>query len=85
MVNGRRKEVIAKAKEMAGAGSDATGLALSTGAQMSARSLSPEHMGSRGDAGKHCLGQCPDLKLLAAWPIRPVELQLYHQEEAGQP
>lgn len=85
MVDDRRKEVIGKAKEIAGPGPETTEPALSTSEQISGRSPFPEHIASTGDAGKHCLGRCPDLKLLAPWPVRPVQLQLNHQEQAEQP
>ncbi len=79
MVNDRRKEVIGKAKEIAGAGSEAAQPALSNTEQISGRLPFHEHIASKGDASKHCLGQCPDLKLLTPWPMRPVKLQLYQE------
>lgn len=79
MMNDRRKEVIGKAKEIAEAGSEATEQALPTIEQISGRLSFHGYIASKGESGKHCLGQCPDLKLLAPWPMRPVKLQLYQK------
>jgi hypothetical protein len=79
MVNDRRKEATGKAKETAEAGPEATQPALSNTAQISGRLAFHEYIASKGDAGKHCSGQRPDLKLLAPWPMRPVKLQLYQE------
>jgi len=79
MANDRRNEVMGKAKEVAEAGPEATQPALSNTAQISGRLAFHEYIASKGDAGKHCSGQRPDLKLLAPWPMRPVKLQLYQE------
>jgi hypothetical protein len=78
-MNDRREKAIGKAKEINEAGSEAAQPALPPTEQISGRLPSHEHIASKGDAGKHCLGQCPDLKLLTPWPMRPVKLQLYQE------
>jgi hypothetical protein len=80
MGNDRWKEVIGKAKEIAGAASETTEPALPTATgQTSGRLPFHEYIASKDDARKHCLGQCPDLKLLTPWPTRSVKLQLYQK------
>jgi len=79
MGNDGWKEVIGKAKEIAGATSEATEPALPTTGQASGCLPFHEYIVSKGDARKHCLGQCPDVKLLNPWPTRSAKLQLYHK------
>ncbi len=78
-MNDRGKEVIGKAKEIADSGSEAIEQALPTAAQISGRLPFHGYIASKREPGKHCLGQCPELKLLAPWPMRPVKLQLYQK------
>ena len=80
MANDRGKEVIGKAKEIAGAASEATEPALPTTGQTSGCLPFHKYIASKGDARKHCLGQCPDLKLLTPWPTRSAQLQPYQME-----
>lgn len=79
MGNDGWKGVIGKAKEIAGATSEATEPALPTIGQTSGCLRFHEYIASKGDARKRCLGQCPDLKLLTPWPTRLVKLQLYQK------
>jgi hypothetical protein len=80
MANDRWKEVIDKAKEIAGVASEATEPALPTTEQTWGCLPFHEYIASKRDARKHCLGQCPDLKLLTPWPTKSVKLQLYQED-----
>jgi hypothetical protein len=80
MRNDQWKEVIGQAKEIAGAASEATKPSLPTTTGQTSGCLPfHEYIASKDDARKHCLVQCPDLKLLTPWPTRSVQLQLYQK------
>ena len=82
MGNDRWEEIRGKAEEIAGVASEATESALPITGQTSGCLPFHDYIASKGNARKHCLGQCPDLKLLTPWPTRSVKLQLYQIELA---